>query len=146
MAWGNGAIGRGKEVEYREKMREALQMRKEGVTYPDIARKLGYADHSGARGLVEKGLSELTREPAEELRDLELSRLDDIIRGMYPRMKEGDHNAANAMVKAMDHRAKLTGLYNMQSDNGSADAVKVLAEFMNATIESANGERVNESD
>ncbi|MGP6175423.1 hypothetical protein [Corynebacterium sp. A21] len=115
------------------------------MTYPEIAKHLGYADHSGARDLVKKGLEELTREPAEELRDLELSRLDDVIRGLYPKVMRGDHNASNSVMRAVDLRSRLNGLFDVQVDNGQADAVKILGDFLAKTIESA-GDGIDESD
>lgn len=140
MAWRGGPNNKVEEIEYREKMRKALQLRKTGMSYSEIARHLGYADHTGARNLVEKAKEEMIREPFEELREMELARLDDMLRGLYPKIMRGDHNAINAGVKVMDHRAKLTGLYILESrDDGQEAAISALMQFMTNTVNAVKG-------
>ncbi len=58
-------------IAQREKERQALELRKEGLTYEAIAAKLGYYDKKGAERLVKKAFARLTDEPAAELRRLE---------------------------------------------------------------------------
>jgi hypothetical protein len=62
---------------------EAARLRARGMSYPAIARELGYASHSSAVDAVARALADITREPAEELVTIELERLDAILVRMH---------------------------------------------------------------
>jgi len=66
-----------------ERRGQALALRKAGIGYAAIARQLGYAGPSGAYKAIVTALRALTREPAEELRALELARLDELLAGLW---------------------------------------------------------------
>lgn len=55
---------------------KALQMRLDGARYQEIADTLGYSSKSSAIVDVQRALVATTREPADEVRALELQRLD----------------------------------------------------------------------
>jgi len=55
---------------------QAAQLRAEGWTYDAIAGELGYSDRSTCRQAIHRALREIVEEPAEEVRRLELERLD----------------------------------------------------------------------
>lgn len=57
---------------------EAVRLRAEGNTYQAIAGRLGYNDRSDARKAIEAALTREVREPADELRQMELIRLDSL--------------------------------------------------------------------
>jgi len=59
-----------------ERQREALELRKRGLSFDAIATQVGYADRSAARKAIRVAIAEITREPAEEVKKLELERLD----------------------------------------------------------------------
>lgn len=59
-----------------DKWAEALRLRARGLSYAEIARAIGYADHANARRAVEQALAATIREPAEEVRLIELQKLD----------------------------------------------------------------------
>lgn len=69
---------------------EAATMRARGATYQQIADALGYADRRTAYRAVEKVLTETVTEPSEELRSLELARLDAILAKAWSVM-EAEH-------------------------------------------------------
>lgn len=146
MAWNKGPIPRGGEYDHAEKKKTALDMRKAGIPYREISAKLGYKDESGARKLVEAALRELPMESAEELRTIELERLDFATMGLMGRVKKGDPTAVQALIRLMDHRAKLTGLYNIQVDDGQSEAVDKLAQLIQAVQDAAKGEGLDDSD
>ena len=64
-----------------------------------------------ARKYVAAALERALREPAEEVRELELRRLDHMLFKLSPRLEEGDLKAIGAALKIADHRARLLGLY-----------------------------------
>lgn len=89
---------------------KALELRKQGYSYEDIAKACGYASRGAAHNAVSSALKQTLREPADELRTLELERLDKIIRAMQPALDQGDTKAAACIIRVMERRAKLLGL------------------------------------
>lgn len=137
--------GRGrfvKSLETAKRDAEAAQLRAEGKTYDQIAEALGFSDRSLARRAVERALAATVREPADELRQLELIRLDalwvEAVKVMttehitvnngrvievdgVPLKDDGPTlSAIDRLLKIMERRAKLVGL-------DSATKVEVLS-------------------
>ncbi|MDF1565280.1 MAG: hypothetical protein P1V51_19745 [Deltaproteobacteria bacterium] len=92
------------------KRRKALELKKAGYTYEIIAQQVGYADRGAAHKAVQTALREITREPAEELLELQLQRLDDMRASVWARARKGDTKAIYAVVKIDEREAKLIGL------------------------------------
>jgi len=93
-----------------ERRGQALALRKAGSGYAAIARQLGYAGPSGAYKAIVTALRALTREPAEELRTLELARLDDLLAGLWADARKGHVLKIDRVLKIMARRAALLGL------------------------------------
>ena len=93
-----------------EKQAKALALRKAGVSYVGIAEALGYASGSGAFKAVSSGLKKTLQEPADELRTLELARLDDMLKAIAPHVSAGNLTAIDRALKIQERRAKLLGL------------------------------------
>jgi len=93
-----------------ERRGQALALRKAGIGYPAIARQLGYAGPSGAYKAIVTALRALTREPAEELRTLELARLDELLAGLWADARQGNVAKVDRVLKVMARRAALLGL------------------------------------
>lgn len=55
---------------------EACNLRTQGLTYQQIADRLGWTDKSAAYAAVNRALADITREPAEALLHFEVERLD----------------------------------------------------------------------
>jgi hypothetical protein len=55
-------------------------------------------------------LREKTKADAEEVRELELQRCDEMILGLWPHVRRGDAKAVFAAVRVQERRAKLLGL------------------------------------
>lgn len=112
---------------------EAARLRAEGKTYDEIAEALKFSDRSLARRAVERALAVAVREPADELRHLELIRLDALwmqaakvmttehLTVNQGRVIEGPDglplkddapvlSAIDRLLKIMERRAKLVGL------------------------------------
>jgi Homeodomain-like domain-containing protein len=90
----------------------ALRLRKEGFTYDAIGDRLGISKQR-AHQLVSEELTRLrteTPEAAEQVRQLELERLDAMIRIITPQVKRGEIPAMQTVLKIMERRAKLLGL------------------------------------
>ncbi|MFZ5788903.1 MAG: hypothetical protein ACOY3Y_20890 [Acidobacteriota bacterium] len=91
-------------------MLEALELRKQGVDYRQIAERLGYAGPAGAFQAVETALRETLREPADALRQLEAERLDALTAVLWPLAVGGSLAAVDRLLKVMEQRARLLGL------------------------------------
>lgn len=114
---------------------QALQLRKEGKSYVFIAQQLGYKDHSGAWRAVRSAMKKTLKEPADEMRKLELERLDDMLSAIAPAVKEGNLAAIDRALKIQDRRAKLMGLdmpalVDVTSKGEKIDSVEVYANII----------------
>lgn len=93
-----------------DRQRQALQLRAAGLSYRAIADQLGYAGPSGAFKAVISALDDTVREPAREVRVLELERLDRLLAGVWEKATAGDIQAVAAALRVMERRARLLGL------------------------------------
>ena len=106
----NSAKRDAREATINERRREALELRKAGASYEQIAKKLDYADKSNARRDIAEAIKDIIREPAEEVLALELGRLDAMFLGCFGKAKSGDAAAIDRAIRIMDRRAKYLGL------------------------------------
>jgi hypothetical protein len=107
----------------QQRRREVLQLKEAGATYEAIARTLlerhgthalpaGYDRRYAYKDLhreLEK-LQDENREAAESVRDVELRRLDRMLRGLWNKAVQGDPQAIDRVLKIMQRRAKMLGL------------------------------------
>lgn len=93
-----------------ERQRDALELRKSGLSYDAIATRLGYAHASGAHKAVTLALKRTIQEPADELRRVEVERLDAALSAIWKKVLSGDTWAIDRMLKIMERRAALLGL------------------------------------
>ncbi len=129
---------RGVQTDLLDKRRRAVEMRNSGLTYQAIADALGYATHVGARKAVLTGLREAIREPAEEVVEREVARLDALLLGLLDQACGGDLGAVHGVLKIMDRRAKYLGLdtFNLNvttRDGDVADLDAALDQWAAAT-------------
>jgi hypothetical protein len=87
-----------------------LELRKAGASFDEISSTLGYRGKSGAYQAVISALRRTLQEPADEVRKLELTRLDRAQRTAWERMLHGDLDALGKVLKVMERRARLLGL------------------------------------
>lgn len=99
-----------KTIQEVERGAKALELRKAGATYEEIAKQLGYADPSGPQKVVMRMLQAIRREPAEELVTLELSRIDRLFLTAYDQALKGSLPAIDRCIRLMERRAALLGL------------------------------------
>ncbi len=126
---GQGRFDR--DLETAERDAEAARLRKRSWTYQQIADHLGI-NRSSAYQAVQRVLKETVQEPAEDLRTLELERLDDMAQAVLKVLEKhhvtvsngrivflGDEPliddapvlaAVDRLLKIQERRAKLLGL------------------------------------
>lgn len=93
-----------------ERRMRALTMRNAGATYAKIAEQLGVSTLT-VRKDVRLALREVIAETAEDMVARQRAVLLDMTRANYPAALQGDLGAQNAIVRCLEHEAKLFGLY-----------------------------------
>ncbi len=101
-----------------ERERESLALRMAGYTYEQIGDKLGITRQGAYAAVVRalKKLREKVLEDAEQLRSLELRRLDSLFLSMYQQAEEGDQGAVDRCLRIMERRSRLMGLDIIQKE------------------------------
>jgi hypothetical protein len=80
-----------------------------GQSYPQIASLL-QCSVSTAYNRVMGSLKETLREPSDEVRKLELARLDALYWSVYPEALKGRYGAVDRCIRIMERRSRLLGL------------------------------------
>lgn len=99
-----------RRIEAAERRAKALELRKAGATYDQIANQLGFSNRGNAQRAVQTALKEITAEPAREVITLEVERLDAMLLGLWPRARKGDLGAIDRVLRIQERRARLLGL------------------------------------
>lgn len=118
-----------RRLEAEAKRAKAVELRRSGASYSRIAAELGYASESGARKAVNEALERLiaeTNETTEEVRRIELERIDSMLEAIWPAATSKTHletiaataiealgpdtRQVSAAIKLMERRARLLGL------------------------------------
>ena len=99
-----------KEVRLAEDEKAVLDLRKQWCTYAEVAERLGMSSASQAYRVAQRALAELPRESAEEVRAMELERLDAMHRAVWDAAISGDLDAFDRALKVAESRRKLLGL------------------------------------
>jgi hypothetical protein len=90
----------------------AWQARVEGVPIVDVAHNLGVPLELAKKLIkeVHTAIHEDLKENLDLNRQLDLARIDGILNTFYPLARAGDPDGANVTLRALQHRAKLTGV------------------------------------
>lgn len=93
-----------------QRRKQAMELRLSGLTYVQIGEVMGVSKQA-AHHLVLAVLAATRRrtaEVAEDVRDLEVARLDALVGALWD--KREDPRVADSILKTMERRAKLLGL------------------------------------
>lgn len=140
---------KGMTPERRERTAEALRLRKKGHTYAEIATQLGIST-TRAHEDVQEALQEITAEPAEEVRKMELERLDGLLLALNTELEQVNNDReegvnigkdasgtvaklAGTILQVMERRARLLGLEHIKAEV-STDLMAAVREAF-ATLE-----------
>ena len=102
-----------RRIRTTEKTLKALELRKRGLNYTQIGKKLGCHRSTACRYVLSEleNLAERCREEAVYVRDLELQRLDELYLIAYRAIIRGNDLAGiDRCLRIMERRAKLLGL------------------------------------
>jgi hypothetical protein len=100
------------KINAREHEEKAISLRLAGLSYQRIGDAIGITP-SGAKRCVDRVLARIvksTNETAEQVKQEELLRLDEMQFALYPLAKRGDIKATETILKIQQRRAKLLGL------------------------------------
>jgi hypothetical protein len=106
-------ISRAQRTVVADRRTKLLQMRLAGVDYDTIADRLDYGSASTARKDFTRAMREtleLEAEKADELRTLELQRLDRLQAAAWADALKGNLRAIETVLKVVDRRCRLLGL------------------------------------
>jgi transcriptional regulator with XRE-family HTH domain len=103
-----------KAISQSIKDEEALKLKLAGLTYKDIAARMGYMSPGAAANAVNRALS---KHPDEEevakLRRMQYMKLEQMVAALHNRAMRGDLNAVDRILKVFDMENKLFGAYQL---------------------------------
>lgn len=105
--------------------RQALELRRAGLTFDAIADQLGYNDRGAAHKAFKRALARTLQQPAAEVRDLEIDRLDKLQVQVWAKAIRGELGAIDRVLRISERRARLIGL---DHTDGIAERQMQLAE------------------
>ena len=89
----------------------AVELVLQGMKYDEVARQVGYANRGTAHRAVAQALSERLVDGIDELRALEVARLDAMQAALWPpQVEAGDTRASMTVIRIIDRRCRLLGL------------------------------------
>ena len=89
----------------------AVELALDGKSYDFIAREIGVSSRGNAWRTVQKALNDRVVAGVDELRELECDRLDALQVAAWAKVEQGDLKAIETVLRIMDRRARLLGLY-----------------------------------
>jgi len=103
--------------EVAQRYRDVVRLKSAGMTFDDIADRVGYASRSGAKEAFDAALRWWGREAVDDMRTIEGERLEQLWRRVFgrilsnPDMPSGEMiQLVNAAVKVSARKASLMGL------------------------------------
>lgn len=102
-----------RDVKTEHRDAQALELRKAGASYDQIARQLGFAQKSGAHHSVMRALKAsiaMRNAAAEDVLEIELQRLDEMLLGLWSEARKGRWLAVDRVLKIMERRSAFLGL------------------------------------
>lgn len=135
---------RAAEVERAERLKKMVLLRKVGMTLQAIADQCGVNKSTVSREL-DKAYKELYHEDANQHVQLELARLEELQRAIYPAALKGDVKAVNASVRVSESKRKLLGIdkpTKLELGLPDVDIDKAASEVMAAALAQAVNPRL----
>lgn len=100
-------LTRDRRLTAAEKAAAGVELRAAGASYDEIAKLVGWASKGAAHKAVMKALRQIPADGVEELRALELRRLDTMLAGgLFNRARRGDVAAIDRVLRIMAERRR----------------------------------------
>lgn len=113
-----------------ERRARAMSLRASGATLDLIQQTLGYSGRAAVSKDLSRAMAQAVadqKQSADELRALELMRLDRMQRGLWAAAAGGDPRTAETVLKIIDRRCRMLGLDSVP--RGSDTARSILGEL-----------------
>lgn len=107
---GGRRLGKVSSKETIDREVQALELRRAGYSYAEIARAMGLSGKDTVHNIVGRALERCVREPADAVVELETQRLDQLFKAVLPTALTGDPASVNSALRVMERRARLLGL------------------------------------
>jgi DNA-binding CsgD family transcriptional regulator len=98
-----------KLIRTRERQAQALDLKRAGATYEEIAKALGYSHRSSARQAVKAAIDRIGIESAVDVVGMDLMRLDEFQKRLTAAMRAGDLGVIPTLMQVMRERRALVG-------------------------------------
>lgn len=102
------------KIERATRRQEALALRRAGIGIDLIARRF-HVHESTIYAWCREAIRDIPREEADELRLMELDRLDALQQAVWADAMRGDPRAVDRVLHVMDQRARYLGLYDQRA-------------------------------
>jgi|TARA_Y100000593_G_C4279956_1_gene322230 hypothetical protein len=99
-------------VKAKDREKQVLELRRAGFSYEVIGKQVGMS-RAGAYKCVKRHMDKIDNECtdlADDVRQLELQRLDEITSTIWPYVIQGQTQYIDRILKVMDRRAKYLGI------------------------------------
>jgi len=130
-----------KTVAQKERVINAIRLRKMGYAYEQIAAQLGWKSRQAAYAAIKAALQADQHEAVEEMRTLEGLRIDDLQKAIYASALKGDLAAQDRVRHLMERRARLFGLDapTQVEHSGHIDVTQLGDDELRAIVEASRG-------
>jgi hypothetical protein len=93
-----------------EREYEVLKYRRGGMTFDQIAQRVGYATPSGAKAAYKRAMLRTLQPAADELRELWVDRLEVAYLAIHNKVLKGDLRAVDRLIAISRRESELLGL------------------------------------
>lgn len=98
-----------RRINRNRQMRDALELRKAGVPYTTIAERLGWNSPQAAHKAVQKAMKSMVQDSVDEVKQIQLERLDHLFMLAWAKAQNGDLRAIEAAVRIDERISALRG-------------------------------------
>lgn len=117
-----------RDITITERALKVRSLRLAGLTYEQIGNKLNISIDTVRRDL-ERIKVDFPQRTARELVAIQNDKIEAMMTNQFIKAVSGNDKAISAMVKLLDHQAKLFNLYNLDMEGENSQAVEVLKQF-----------------
>lgn len=129
-----------RSIEVTLRRAQALNMRRAGKTYDEIATDLGYSSRSHASKDVSRALDQVIQEAGDQLIRLERERLNGLLAILWPLAEKGDVRAARECVRVLERTHRLMGLDKAAGEFLAAGSLEAAKGLLGAFVDEARRE------
>lgn len=109
-----------------ERTEKAVRRKAAGFSTKQIAEELNFSSEKAALKCIKRALAKRVNIAVDDYVKLDLDLLDRIQRGLLADATTGKTPAVTALLKVMDHRAKLLGMYPKAEAAETDDGIRVI--------------------